>query len=180
MMLNLPNFLSVSRIIFVPLLIILLIDQLFAWALLIFVIAAVTDAVDGLLARLLHQRTILGSYLDPVADKLLTASSFATLALLNILPGWLAVVVISRDVIILLGLMILFLASRFPEIQPSLASKITTVLQLCTVTAALSSKFAFSIPFVLDFLIWATASATIISGLQYVGKGIKIFNQVIL
>jgi len=179
-MLNLPNLLSVSRIISVPLLIILLIDQLFAWALLLFVVAAVTDAVDGLLARLLHQRTTLGSYLDPVADKLLTASSFTVLALLNILPGWLAVIVISRDVIILLGLMILFLTSRFPEIQPSVTSKVTTVFQLGTVIAALSSKFSFSIPFVLEFLIWATALATIISGLQYIGKGIKIFNPVIL
>ncbi|MBI5968068.1 MAG: CDP-alcohol phosphatidyltransferase family protein [Deltaproteobacteria bacterium] len=162
-----------------PILIILLINQLFGWALLIFVVAAVSDAVDGLLARLLHQHTVLGAYLDPLADKLLTASSFATLAIMNILPGWLAVIVISRDIIILLGLMILFLTSRFPEIRPSLASKVTTVFQLGTVTAALFFKFAFSIPFVLEFLIWATALATIISGLQYVGKGIKIFNQVI-
>jgi len=179
MILNLPNFLSVSRIISVPLLVILLIDQLFGWALLIFIVAAVTDAVDGLLARLLHQRTVLGSYLDPVADKLLTASSFTILALLNILPGWLAVIVISRDVIILLGLMILFLTSRFPEIRPSLASKVTTVFQLCTVITALFFKSAFSVPFLLEFLIWSTALGTIISGLQYVEKGIRIFNQVI-
>ena len=110
-MLNLPNLLSIARIISIPLLIILLIDQLYCWALVVFIGAAVSDAVDGLLARLLHQRTVLGSYLDPAADKLLSASSFITLAILNILPGWLAVIVISRDVIICLGILILFFTS---------------------------------------------------------------------
>jgi cardiolipin synthase len=176
-MMNLPNFLSVARILFVPLFIILLIDQLFGWALFVFLAAAVTDAVDGLLARLLHQRTILGSYLDPAADKLLTASSFITLAILNILPGWLAVVVISRDVIISLGIMILHWTSYALEIRPSLISKITTVLQFCTVIVALLSTSPSSVAFLIDFLIWATAIATVVSGLQYIGKGIKIFNQ---
>jgi cardiolipin synthase len=176
-MLNLPNFLSVARILFVPLFTILLINQLFEWALLVFLAAAVSDAVDGLLARLLQQRTILGSYLDPAADKLLTASSFITLAILSILPGWLAVVVISRDVIICLGIMILHWTSHALEIRPSLASKITTVLQFCTVIVALLSKHPFFISFLIDFLIWATAVATVVSGLQYIGKGIKIFNQ---
>ncbi|MDP3038265.1 MAG: CDP-alcohol phosphatidyltransferase family protein, partial [Deltaproteobacteria bacterium] len=122
-MLNLPNLLSIARIISIPLLIILLIDQLYCWALVVFIGAAVSDAVDGLLARLLHQRTVLGSYLDPAADKLLSASSFITLAILNILPGWLAVIVISRDVIICLGILILFFTSHSFKIQPSLASK---------------------------------------------------------
>ena len=176
-MLNLPNFLSVARILFVPLFTILLIHQLFGWALLVFLVAAVSDAVDGLLARLLQQRTILGSYLDPAADKLLTASSFITLAILSILPGWLAVVVISRDVIICLGIMILHWTSHALEIRPTLASKITTVLQFCTVIVALLSKPPSFTTFLIDYLIWGTAVATVVSGLQYIGKGIKIFNH---
>ena len=106
-MLNLPNFISVARIILVPLFIILSINQEFGWAFFIFVVAAISDAVDGLLARLLQQRTVLGSYLDPAADKLLTTSAYVILAVLNIIPGWLAVIVVSRDVIIILGIMIL-------------------------------------------------------------------------
>jgi cardiolipin synthase len=172
-MLNIPNFLSVARIIFVPLFIILLINRFFGWALLVFLAAAITDAVDGLLARLLHQRTILGSYLDPAADKLLTASSFITLAILNILPGWLAVVVISRDVIIALGIMIFHWTSHPLEMRPSLASKITTVFQFCTVIAALLSKP----PSFMDLLIWGTGVSTVVSGLQYIWKGVKILNQ---
>ncbi len=176
-MLNLPNLLSIARIISIPLLIILLIDQLYCWALVVFIGAAASDAVDGLLARLLHQRTVLGSYLDPAADKLLSASSFITLAILNILPGWLAVIVISRDVIICLGILILFFTSHSFKIQPSLASKLTTTFQLCTVIYSLFSKYSFPFPLLMDFLVWGTAFLTIISGLQYIGRGIKIFNQ---
>jgi len=177
-MFNLPNLLSVTRIILVPLFIISLINQTFGWALLIFIIAALSDAVDGLLARLLQQRTILGAYLDPMADKLLSASSFLTLAILNLLPAWLAVIVISRDVIICLGLMILFLTSHSLEIRPSLASKLTTIFQFGTIISTLISEYFSFRPFPIDFLIWGTAVATIISGLQYIGRGIKIFNQV--
>ena len=176
-MLNLPNFISVARIILVPLFIILSINQDFGWALFIFVVAAISDAVDGLLARLLQQRTVLGSYLDPAADKLLTASAYVILAVLNIIPGWLAVIVISRDVIIILGIMILFLTSHPLEIRPSIASKLTTILQFATVVSALLSKSTFQVPWLFDFLIWGTAGATVLSGLQYVGRGIKTFNQ---
>jgi len=176
-MLNLPNFLSVGRILSVPLIVILLIYQHSGWALLVFIAAAVSDAVDGLLARLLHQRTVIGAYLDPAADKLLTSSTFITLAILNILPGWLAIIVVSRDVIICLGLLILFFTSHPLEIQPTIASKLTTVFQLCTVIFALLFTSNSPIPYLMSFLIWGTVIMTIISGLQYVGKGIKIFDQ---
>ena len=178
MMLNLPNFISVARIILVPLFIILSIDQDFGGALFIFVVAAISDAVDGLLARILQQRTVLGSYLDPAADKLLNTSAYVVLAALNIVPGWLAVIVVSRDVIIILGIMILFLTSHPLEIRPSIASKLTTTFQFGTVVFTLYSKYAaFQVPFLFDILIWGTAAATVVSGMQYVGRGIKIFNQ---
>jgi cardiolipin synthase (CMP-forming) len=176
-MVNLPNLLSIARIVLIPLFIILLIDQDYSWALVVFIGAAITDAVDGLLARLLHQRTVLGAYLDPAADKLLSASSFVALAILNILPGWLTVIVISRDVIISLGILILFLTSHSLRIQPSLISKLTTIFQTSTVIYSLLSKFLFPIPFFMDFLIWGTAFLTMVSGLQYIGRGIGILNK---
>ena len=110
-MINIPNLLSIGRILCVPLFIILLLHHLYGWALFTFVAASITDAVDGLLARMLKQKTVLGSYLDPAADKLLNASSYIALAVMNLLPSWIAVIVVSRDVIIGLGLMILFLTS---------------------------------------------------------------------
>ncbi len=176
-MLNIPNLLTVARIISIPLFIILLIDQLYFWALVLFIGAALSDAVDGLLARLLHQRTELGTYLDPAADKLLSASSFVTLAILNILPGWLAVIVISRDVIISLGILLLYFSSRPLKIRPSLPGKLTTLFQLCTISFALFFKLSPPLPYLMDFFIGATAFLTIVSGLQYLGRGIKLLNH---
>jgi len=175
-MLNFPNLLTAARIISIPLFIILLIDQLYFWALVLFIAAAVSDAVDGLLARLLHQRTELGTYLDPAADKLLSTSSFITLAILNLLPGWLAVIVISRDMIISLGILIFFFTSRSLKIKPSLCGKLTTFSQLCTVIWALFSKISPPLPYLMDFFIVATTFLTIVSGLQYIGRGIKLLN----
>jgi cardiolipin synthase len=93
------------------------------------------------------------------------------------LPGWLAVIVVSRDVIICLGLVIIFLTSHTLEIQPSLASKLTTAFQLCTVPFALLFHSTSSSPLLINLLIWGTAFSTVISGLQYIGKGIRILNK---
>jgi len=180
-MLNLPNLLSIGRILCVPLFIILLLNQVYGWALFTFVIAALTDAADGLLARLLKQRTVLGTYLDPAADKLLNASSYITLAILNLLPSWLAVIVVSRDVIICVGLMILFWTSHPLEIRPSIPSKVTTAFQLCTIVFVLWSAYVAPAPNLILFLIWiwiwGTAIGTVVSGLQYIWRGIKILNR---
>lgn len=176
-MFNLPNFLSLARILLIPILIILLIHGAFGGAILIFILAALTDAADGMLARLMQQRTIIGSYLDPIADKLLSGSAYICLATLGFIPGWLAVLVISRDVIILGGLLILFIVSRIPKIQPTLASKITTFLQLLTIVVVLFSQIASFPPLPLKVSIWATGTFTIYSGLQYVKKGIEIIGQ---
>jgi cardiolipin synthase (CMP-forming) len=177
-MVNLPNLLSIARILCVPLFIILLLNQSYGWALFTFVMAALTDAADGLLARLLKQRTVLGTYLDPAADKLLNASSYIALAILNLLPSWLAVIVVSRDVIISLGLMILFWTSHSLEIRPSIASKLTTALQLCTIVFVLWSAYVAPAPdWILLLLIWGTAVGTVVSGLQYIRRGIKILSD---
>ncbi len=176
-MCNLPNFLSLVRILLIPLLIILLINGAHFWALVIFMIAGLTDAADGMLARLMQQRTIIGAYLDPLADKLLSGSSFICLAILGLIPGWLTVLVISRDIIILGGLLILFIISRIPKIQPTLASKITTFFQLLTIVLVLFAQIAPFSSLLLKILIWTTGVLTIFSGLQYVKKGIEIFGQ---
>lgn len=176
-MCNLPNFLSLARILIIPLLIILLIKGAYFWALLIFISAALTDAADGMLARIMQQRTLIGSYLDPLADKLLSGSSFICLAILGLIPGWLAVLVISRDVIILGGLFILFIISRIPKIQPTLASKMTTFFQLLTILVVLFGQITPFSSFLLKFLIWTTGACTIYSGLQYIKKGLEIFGQ---
>ena len=172
-MLNLPNLLSITRIILILPFILLLVDQRYGWATGVFIAAAATDAIDGALARLLRQRTQLGAYLDPAADKLLMMASFITLAVLQLLPAWLAGLVIFRDVIIVLGLIFLRVTSRSMEIRPSIASKLTTLFQLGTIGMALLFPFGFP----KDLFIALTAIATVISGVQYVGKGIKILKR---
>jgi cardiolipin synthase (CMP-forming) len=176
-MINLPNLLSIGRILCVPLFIILLLHDLYGWALFVFIAASITDAVDGLLARWLNQKTVLGSFLDPAADKLLNASAYTALAVFNLLPSWLAVIVVSRDVIICAGLMILFWTSHPLVIRPSLAGKVTTTFQLVTVIFALWSAYVAPVPGLLRFLVWATAAATAVSGLQYIARGVRVFNQ---
>ena len=175
-MLNLPNLLSITRIILIVPFILFLIHQRYGWAIGVFIAAAATDAIDGALARLLRQRTQLGAYLDPAADKLLMTASFITLSVLQFLPVWLTVLVILRDVIIVLGLIFLRLTSHPPEIRPSIASKLTTILQLATIAAALISPWGLP-PVLKNLFIGLTAVATIISGLQYILKAFRIWKK---
>lgn len=176
---NIPNFLSLLRIILVPVFVIFLIQSEYDKALITFMVAGLTDALDGTLARLLKCQTTLGAYLDPIADKLLLVTSFVTLAVLGIIPGWLAVMVISRDFIILLGIAILTLMSVTYEIKPAIVGKITTALQIATIFFALLYK-AVTHNFGYEWIIglcWVTALFTVISGLVYIIRGIRILNK---
>jgi len=176
---NIPNMLTLARIILVPIFVILMMQGSFSYALAVFVIAGVTDGLDGFLARILRQQTILGSYLDPLADKALIITSFVILSILDLIPGWLAVVVISRDCIILFGVSVLFLMSVPFEIRPTYVSKATTVLQLLTVFLVLVSKClpGYTNPLMIVMLFWGTAFFTVVSGFYYIFKGIKFINN---
>ena len=176
---NIPNFLSLLRIILVPAIVIFLIQGSYGIALITFAFAGLTDAVDGTLARLLKSQTKLGAYLDPIADKMLLASSYVTLSILGILPGWLTVLVISRDFIILFGIAILSLLSVPHEIKPAVVSKITTALQLGTIFFALlfqTVSHDFTHNWITIFC-WLTGIFTIISGSLYIIRGIKFINR---
>ena len=176
---NIPNFITLLRIILVPIIVILLIQGSFFKALIMFIVAGLSDALDGFLARVLNQKTVLGAYLDPIADKALLASSFVTLSVLHIIPSWLAVIVISRDSIILLGISVLSIMSITVEIRPALVSKVTTGLQLITVLVALSFR---CLPWAVNgiwslALYWVTAFFTIVSGLNYMVRGMELINH---
>jgi len=166
---NIPNLITLLRIILVPVVVILLIQGSFRKALAVFIIASVSDAVDGFLARVMRQQT----------DKALLASTFVTLSILHVIPAWLAVIVISRDFMILLGISVLFIMSVSVEIRPALLSKITTVLQVSTIFLALFIRClpdGFEQGW-LDILYWGTAIFTIISGLHYMFKGFNLINN---
>jgi cardiolipin synthase len=176
---NIPNLLTLLRIILVPVIVILLIQGEFFKALVVFVLAGLTDSLDGVMARILHQQTAVGAYLDPIADKALLASSFITLSVLHVIPGWLTVIVISRDFIILLGILVLSIMSIELKIKPFFISKITTALQLITVLAALAGRSLPEIggPIGLLPFYWVTALFTVISGLCYIARGLALINR---
>jgi cardiolipin synthase len=176
---NIPNLLTLLRIILVPIIVILLIQGSFIKALMVFLVAGLSDALDGFLARVLHQQTVLGAYLDPIADKALLASSFITLSVLHIIPGWVTVIVISRDFIILLGISVLSMMSIPVQIRPVFVSRVTTALQLVTVLMALSTRCLPSNlnEFWLLAIYWVTAFFTIISGLNYMARGVALINR---
>jgi len=175
---NIPNLLTLARIILVPIFVISLIHGDFAKALIIFIVACVTDGLDGFLARVLKQKTELGAHLDPLADKTLIATAFITLSVLHIIPSWLTVIVISRDIVILVGISVLFFMSIPFEISPAFVSKITTVFQFVTVLLVLTFE---QVPLyrhlgVLAVLYWVTALVTVVSGLNYIARGVKLIN----
>jgi cardiolipin synthase len=177
---NIPNFLTLIRLFLVPVLVIFLIKGLFFYALIVFIIAGASDAIDGFLARILKQKTVLGSYMDPLADKALVISSFVTLSVLGVIPAWLAVVVVSRDLIILMGIAILSFMSISVEIHPAFVSKVTTTLQFLMIFLVLASGYLplyFNLRLI-EVAYWTTALFTIISGLNYITKGVKLINSV--
>ncbi len=170
-MFNLPNFITLIRLLLIPMVIINLLEGRLRLALFFFVIAGLSDALDGFLARALHQKTLLGAVLDPIADKLLLNSVYLLGAYLDLLPEWLAVIVISRDVLILIGFGLLLWHTRRLEVKPTLLSKFTTASQILTVVATLWG----SPEKVLAFCFYFTAGITIISGLHYLWLGVKMF-----
>ncbi len=174
---SIPNILTLIRILLTPLLVILLLRDMYHLALLVFAIAGLSDGLDGLIARLLNQRTKLGAYLDPAADKLLLTSAFVSLAVLNVIPAWLTVLVIARDVIILLGLAIFTLTEKQYEINPTLVSKCTTTIQLLMVLLSLFDPVHTKLAFLHPILVWGTAAFTILSGLHYIDLGMNILQD---
>lgn len=161
----------------IPFFVIFIINKQFGWALITFVIAGITDGVDGLIARITHQRTELGAYLDPIADKLLLFSAFITLAIIEVIPSWLVVIVVTRDVIILVGVLVMLLTNYHPKINPSLLSKVTTTFQILTVVLVLFTGYYPAFKQISIAAIYGTAVLTILSGAHYIYIGTRILNE---
>jgi cardiolipin synthase len=175
--LTIPNLITLFRIILTPLFIIFLIQGNYPKALVVFILAGVSDLADGLIARTWQQKSRLGSYLDPLADKILMAASFVTLSIYHQIPSWLTVVVLSRDVTLATGVLIFRLADIPLMVRPSLAGKWTTTFQLTTVGFVLLSKIWAFPPLVLPVFFWVTGILTTVSGLQYFYRGFKQMNM---
>jgi len=171
--LTIPNIITLARILLTPLFIILLIQKRYHQALWIFVLAGISDMADGLIARRWQQKSPLGAFLDPLADKLLMCSSFVTLSIYHLIPPWLTVIVISRDVVLVLGVM-LFKMVNFPVIvRPSLAGKLSTATQVATVLLVLLAKYWTISPVSLKTWFWLTGALTTSSGIHYILQALR-------
>lgn len=174
---NVPNLITLIRILLIPVFVLMIIDKLFGWALITFAVAGITDGLDGFIARVTKQRTELGAILDPIADKLLLTAAFVTLTLIDIIPIWLTLIVITRDIIILLGFCVLTFISHRPKISPTFVSKVTTGFQILTILLALLAGYDAAFTKLSTLAILGATFFTILSGIHYIYVGARILNE---
>jgi len=178
---TLANQLTLLRMLLIPAFVLLVVYGYFGWALITFVAAGATDALDGLIARLAHQKTDLGAWLDPAADKLLLVTTFIVLTLPNLglvnrIPIWLTVLIISRDVGIVLTVAIVNLAIGPRTFKPSLLGKGATALFILTCVVVMYYNYLGRSSLVVDAFIWASLAITLASGIDYVFRVAGIIN----
>jgi len=167
--LTVPNQLTFLRLGFLPFFIISIHYRRYDYALAVLIAAALTDALDGLLARTLNQKTALGAYLDPIADKLLLSSSFVVLAMNRQISWWLATMVISRDILILVTAAVILVVVGYRPFPPSVYGKITTALQIMLVFVVVLYAVT-QWPWLHQFrngLVWLIAPLTVFTGFHY-------------
>ena len=177
MTMNLANNITIARIISVPFFIAAVAYARLDIALVVFILAVISDGVDGLVARTFKQKTEFGTILDPIADKLLLISAYICLTFVNTIPQhlkmppYVPIIVISRDVIIIVGSVIVYLVKERLDIVPSSLGKITTFLQMMTIVCILT-QFSYS------HIVWnLTVLFTIFSGVDYIVKGSKFLSE---
>jgi cardiolipin synthase (CMP-forming) len=164
-----PNQITLLRLGFLPFFLILIFYEHYRWALLVQVLAGLSDGIDGLLARSLNQRSTLGAFLDPIADKLLLSSSFIILAFKQKLAWWLTILILSRDILILTVAAVIILIFGYRPLPPSHLGKLTTAFQIILVFAIVFAA-AYSDPrlaILNRFLIYVVTALTVISGFHY-------------
>jgi cardiolipin synthase len=171
---SLPNLITIGRLILTPIAIDMIVSQNYGWAFWVFVAAGVSDAIDGWLARTFNLRTELGALLDPVADKALIVSMFLALATVGLLPAWLAILVVSRDLMIVGAVVISWLLSRPVPVNPLMVSKATTFVQLVLLALALSGQ-AFGLPIsaLLPLLVAMVTALTVASASVYLWRWVR-------
>jgi cardiolipin synthase len=175
---GLANWLTVLRIVLIPVFVTLLVYGRPGWALAVFSAAALTDLLDGWVARRRRIASRLGAFLDPLADKLLVTASFVTLTALTALPFWITAVVISRDVILVVGALLLHMVGIRIHPRPTRAGKAATLFQVLTVLSGLVGRAVPAVPLSLapPLIMALTAVFTVVSGCQYLVRGMQFLN----
>lgn len=165
---NLPNLISLGRVILVPVIFWLVLTHETQLAFYLFVVAGISDGVDGYLAKRYGWTTELGAYLDPLADKLLIVSIFVALGVKSALPSWLVIAVVSRDILIVAGVVLAWVLDRPLRIKPAMVSKANTVSQILLAATVLADDgFGLGLEQTRITLVWITGALTLISLATY-------------
>jgi cardiolipin synthase len=176
------NQLTLLRMLLIPAFVLLVVYGRFGWALVVFLIAGATDAFDGVAARQAGQKTTLGAWLDPAADKLLLVTTFVVLTLPNLglvnrIPIWLTVLIISRDIGIVLTVAIVSLAMGPRTFKPSLLGKAATAFFILTCVVVMYFNYLGRTSVIVDVFVWGSLAITLASGIDYVFRVARIINQ---
>lgn len=175
---NLPNVITLMRLLSVPLIVSLILSHQLMLALVVFTLAGLSDALDGFIARVFKSRTTLGAYLDPIADKALLVGVYVALGHTGLVDLWVVVLVVFRDVLIIGGILLLFVFQSSVEMKPHIISKINTVVQLGFAFFVLAQgESMLGIPHLTQFFGYIVALTTVLSGFIYVRMGFKLFNK---
>lgn len=171
---TIPNIITIGRLILVPLVIVMIMQQRWVAAFLLFVVAGVSDAIDGFIARQFNMKSEFGAYIDPLADKSLLVSIYVTLAIVGAIPNWLAIIVVSRDVMIVAAVLLSWVMSRPVEIKPLLVSKLNTAAQIAFAAYALAANaFGVDLGGFDDLAMLTVAALTIASAGAYLGGWLR-------
>jgi len=174
---NLANKITIARIILIPFFIAAVVYSRMDIALALFILAIISDGADGFIARAMKQKTQLGTILDPIADKMLIISAYICLAVVTTvpdhlrLPPYVPIIIISRDTIIVLGSVMVYMIKGDIKVSPSIVGKITTFFQMITVVCILA-RFEYS-----NFVWNSAAALTVLSGIDYVLKGSRMLGD---
>jgi cardiolipin synthase (CMP-forming) len=171
---GLPNLITLGRILLVPVTVWLMISQAFGWAFVAFLVAGISDGVDGAIARRYDMKTELGTFLDPIADKALLVSIYITLGTLTLIPVWLVILIVSRDMMIVGGVILAWIMDRPLAMNPSLISKVNTAGQIAFAGILLGLLgIDFKADVFLSFGIACVAGLTLVSGALYLRTWIR-------
>lgn len=176
--LTIPNFISLGRVMLVPVIFWLLLSGQVRSAFFMFVVAGISDAVDGFLAKRFKWESELGSYLDPLADKLLIVCIFIALGVLDKLPSWLVIAVVSRDVLIVLGVLLAWFLGAPVTIRPTAVSKANTTAQIVLAATVLADEgFGLGLGALRIVMVWLTAALTFASLADYMGTWVRLMTS---
>jgi cardiolipin synthase len=171
---SLPNLISLGRLILVPVIIALIVQPSWNLAFALFLVAGISDAIDGWLAKRFNLRTELGAYLDPLADKALLVSIYVSLAVVGVLPAAIAILVVSRDLMIVSAVVVSWIMDKPVAIRPLLVSKLNTLAQIALATLVLLAKAAeWELAPWLPFALYVVATLTLASALAYLVQWLR-------